>query len=123
MALQKPKKVKTYMKFKFLIAVLLVLTLCSFTSIVVLAQANSESFNGGEALKNLANNNAVVGILYSLVFIEATIIAFLWRRLDKLNDKLLASYEERLEREENLYSQIGRLNTEVELIKQNRAKK
>ena len=101
----------------------MVLTLCSFTSIVVLAQANSESFNGGEALKNLANNNAVVGILYSLVFIEATIIAFLWRRLDKLNDKLLASYEERLEREENLYSQIGRLNTEVELIKQNRAKK
>lgn len=106
------------MKLKITIAILMILTLCSFTSIVVLAQSGgAENFNGGEALKNLANNNAVVGILYSLVFVEATVIAFLWRRLDKLNDKLLKSYEERLEREENLYSQISRLNTEVELIK------
>lgn len=79
-------------------------------------------FNGGEALKSLANNNAVIGILYSLVFVEATIIAFLWRRLDKLNDKLLKSFEDRLEREENLYSQINRLNTEIELIKQTKKK-
>ena len=110
------------MKLKILIFTFF-FTLILATSVSYAAQAGEiENFNGGEALKNLANNNAVVGILYSLVFIEATIIAFLWRRLDKLNDKLLKSFEERLEREENLYSQISRLNTEIELIKQQRKK-
>lgn len=98
------------------------ITLLLISGLTYAQGAELENFNGGEALKNLANNNAVVGILYSLVFVEATIIAFLWRRLDKLNDKLLKSFEERLEREENLYSQISRLNTEMELIKQSRKK-
>jgi hypothetical protein len=110
------------MKIKLVIFVLMTLTLLTVSTAVV-AQTGEVEFNGGEALKNLANNNAVVGILYSLVFVEATVIAFLWRRLDKLNDKLLKSYEERLEREENLYSQISRLNTEIELIKQRASSK
>lgn len=109
------------MKIK-LLALSLVVTL-SLISVATFGQGELENFNGGEALKNLANNNAVVGILYSLVFVEATIIVFLWRRLDKLNDKLLKNFEERLEREENLYSQISRLNTEIELIKQTRNNK
>lgn len=109
------------MKIK-LLALSLVVTL-SLISVASFGQTELENFNGGEALKNLANNNAVVGILYSLVFVEATIIVFLWRRLDKLNDKLLKNFEERLEREENLYSQISRLNTEIELIKQTRNNK
>lgn len=109
------------MKFKILIAILIITSFVA-AGFTVAAAGSEVEFNGGEALKSLANNNAVVGILYSLVFVEATIIAFLWRRLDKLNDKLLKSFEDRLEREENLYSQISRLNTEMELIKQTRKK-
>lgn len=111
------------MKIKILISILMIMTFISISGVVLAQTGEISDFNGGEALKNLANNNAVVGILYSLVFVEATVIAFLWRRLDKLNDKLLKSYEERLEREENLYSQISRLNTEIELIKQRASSK
>lgn len=101
----------------------MVMMLVTVSGIALAQGVEMENFNGGEALKNLANNNAVVGILYSLVFVEATVIVLLWRRLDKMNEKLLKSFEERLEREENLYSQISRLNTEIELIKQSRTKK
>lgn len=102
---------------KFIILSVLTLFMILNTSILVFAAGGVEEFNPGKALNELKENNAVVGILYSLVFIEGVIIVFLWKRLDKLNDKLIQNYEQRLEREENLQTQITRLTTEMEMMK------
>lgn len=93
----------------------------TFLASVLFAQdggiTDISNFDPGKALNDLKENNAVVGILYSLVFIEAVIIVFLWKRLDKVNDKLLKNYEDRLEREENTNFQINKLNAEMEVLK------
>ena len=105
---------------KFILMTVLTSFLVLNTSILVFAAGGVEEFNPGKALNDLKENNAVVGILYSLVFIEGVIIVFLWKRLDKLNDKLIQNYEQRLEREENLQTQITRLTTEMEMVKDDR---
>lgn len=111
-------------KRKFLVISFLTISL-TFLPAVLLAQdvTDISNFDPGKALNDLKENNAVIGILYSLVFIEAVIITFLWKRLDKINDKLLKNYEDRLEREENTNFQINKLNAEMEVIKDNKKTK
>jgi hypothetical protein len=96
---------------------LLLLTIITGTIYALEGLTDISNFDPGKALNDLKENNAVVGILYSLVFIEAVIIVFLWKRLDKVNDKLLKNYEDRLEREENTNFQINKLNAEMEVVK------
>lgn len=58
--------------------------------------------DAGEAINNLRENNAVVGILYFIVVIEAAVIVKLWSMVNTLQKERVEDLKARLKAEEDM---------------------
>lgn len=75
-----------------------------------------EGIDAGEAINSLRQNNAVVGILYFIVVVEAAVIIKLWSMVNNLQKERIEDLKARIKAEEDLRKEIqevySRLNLE-----------
>jgi tyrosyl-tRNA synthetase len=75
-----------------------------------------EGIDAGEAINSLRQNNAVVGILYFIVVVEAAVIIKLWSMVTNLQKERIEDLKSRIKAEEDLRKEIqevyARLNLE-----------
>jgi hypothetical protein len=65
-----------------------------------------ENIDAGEAINSLRQNNAVVGILYFIVLVEAVVIIKLWTMVNNLQKERVEDLKARIQAEENLRKEI-----------------
>lgn len=65
-----------------------------------------ENIDAGEAINSLRQNNAVVGILYFIVLVEAVVIIKLWTMVNNLNKERVEDLKARIQAEEDLRKEI-----------------
>lgn len=65
-----------------------------------------ESIDAGEAINSLRQNNAVVGILYFIVLVEAVVIIKLWTMVNNLQKERVEDLKARIQAEEDLRKEI-----------------
>ena len=65
-----------------------------------------EGIDAGEAINSLRQNNAVVGILYFIVVIEAVVIIKLWTMVNNLQKERIEDLKARIKAEEDLRKEI-----------------
>jgi hypothetical protein len=85
-----------------------------FMCISIILQIN-ESVDAGEAINNLRQNNAVVGILYFIVVIEAAVIVKLWNMVNNLQKERIEDLKARIKAEEDLRKEIQEVYTKLNL--------
>lgn len=66
------------------------------------AQVTDQVLDAGGAINNLRQNNAVVGILYFIVLVQAGVIVKLWLKINQIQNERIADLKERLKAEEDL---------------------
>lgn len=66
------------------------------------AQVTDPILDAGGAIDNLRQNNAVVGILYFIVLVQAGVIVKLWLKINQIQNERIADLKERLKAEEDL---------------------
>jgi hypothetical protein len=71
----------------------------------VLAQTETLVDAGG-AIDSLRQNNAVVGILYFIVVVQAGVIVKLWLKISEVSNERIADLKERIKAEEDLRKEI-----------------
>jgi Na+/melibiose symporter-like transporter len=76
--------------------------------------------DAGEAINSLRQNNAVVGILYFIVVVEAVVIIVLWRHVNSLQKERVEDLKARITAEEDLRKEIQDIYTELNVPKKNR---
>jgi len=76
-----------------------------------------EGIDAGEAINSLRQNNAVVGILYFIVVVEATVIVILWRNVNNLQKERVEDLKARLQSEEDLRKEIQEVYAKLNLEK------
>jgi hypothetical protein len=77
-----------------------------------------QTINGvdaGEAINSLRQNNAVVGILYFIVVIEAIVIIKLWTMVNNLQKERIEDLKARIQAEEDLRKEIQEVYTKLNL--------
>ena len=86
-----------------------------FATLSILLQV-VEGIDAGEAINSLRQNNAVVGILYFIVVVEAAVIIKLWSMVNNLQKERIEDLKARIKAEEDLRKEIqevySRLNLE-----------
>jgi len=65
-----------------------------------------ENIDAGEAINSLRQNNAVVGILYFIVLVEALVIIKLWTMVNNLQKERVEDLKARIQAEEDLRKEI-----------------
>lgn len=65
-----------------------------------------ENIDAGEAINSLRQNNAVVGILYFIVLVEAVVIIKLWTMVNNLQKERVEDLKARIQAEEDLRKEI-----------------
>jgi len=76
-----------------------------------------EGIDAGEAINSLRQNNAVVGILYFIVVVEATVIVILWRSVNNIQKERVEDLKARLKSEEDLRKEIQEVYAKLNLEK------
>lgn len=90
--------------------------LASIFSFLLMANEGSGggiTIDPGQAIESLRQNNAVVGILYAIVLIEATVIVILWRKLNELHKERIEDLKARVSAEEDLRKEIQEIYTKL----------
>lgn len=72
-----------------------------------------EGIDAGEAINSLRQNNAVVGILYFIVVVEAAVIILLWRNVNNLQKERVEDLKARIKAEEDLRKEIQEVYTKL----------
>ncbi len=73
--------------------------------------------DAGQAIDSLRQNNAVVGILYFIVLVQAIVIVKLWLKINQLNKERIDDLKERIKAEENLRREIQDVYTRLNIKK------
>lgn len=74
-----------------------------------------EGIDAGEAINSLRQNNAVVGILYFIVIVEAAVIIKLWSMINNLQKERIEDLKGRIKAEEDLRKEIQEVYTKLNL--------
>ncbi len=82
-------------------------------SIGILLQV--QDFNPGDAINSLRQNNAVVGILYFIVVVEAAVIIKLWSMVNNLQKERIEDLKARIQAEQDLREEIQEVYTKLNL--------
>lgn len=93
----------------------MILNFLKFATLSIILQV-VEGIDAGEAINSLRQNNAVVGILYFIVVVEAAVIIKLWSMVNNLQKERIEDLKARIKAEEDLRKEIqevySRLNLE-----------
>lgn len=81
-----------------------------------------ENIDAGEAINSLRQNNAVVGILYFIVLVEAVVIIKLWTMVNNLQKERIEDLKARIAAEEDLRKEIQEVYQKLNLENYNRRK-
>jgi hypothetical protein len=84
-----------------------------FMSLGILLQV--QDFNPGDAINSLRQNNAVVGILYFIVVVEAAVIIKLWSMVNNLQKERIEDLKARIQAEQDLREEIQEVYTKLNL--------
>lgn len=84
-----------------------------FTYSIILQTING--VDAGEAINSLRQNNAVVGILYFIVVIEAIVIIKLWTMVNNLQKERIEDLKARIQAEEDLRKEIQEVYTKLNI--------
>jgi hypothetical protein len=74
-----------------------------------------QDFNPGDAINSLRQNNAVVGILYFIVVVEAAVIIKLWSMVNNLQKERIEDLKARIQAEQDLREEIQEVYTKLNL--------
>lgn len=91
-----------------------------FAALTILLQL--ENIDAGEAIDSLRQNNAVVGILYFIVLVEAVVIIKLWTMVNNLQKERVEDLKARIEAEEDLRKEIQEVYKTLNLENNHRRK-
>jgi len=94
----------------------LYLFVMAFLHLFVLAQTETIVDAGG-AIDSLRQNNAVVGILYFIVVVQAGVIVKLWLKISEVSSERIADLKERIKAEEDLRKEIQDVYTKLKIDK------
>jgi hypothetical protein len=75
----------------------------------------TEGFDPGDAINSLRQNNAVVGILYFIVVVEAAVIIKLWSMVNNLQKERVEDLKARIKAEEDLRKEIQEVYTRLNI--------
>lgn len=89
-----------------------------FATISILLQL--ENIDAGEAINSLRQNNAVVGILYFIVLVEAVVIVKLWTMVNNMQKERIEDLKARIAAEEDLRKEIQEVYHKLNLESNNR---
>lgn len=89
-----------------------------FMTIGILLQASE--FDPGDAINSLRQNNAVVGILYFIVVVEAAVIVKLWTMVNNLQKERVEDLKARIKAEEDLRKEIQEVYTKLNIDQKRR---
>lgn len=96
----------------------LYLLVMAFLHALMFASAQGESIiDAGGAIDTLRQNNAVVGILYFIVLVQAGVIVKLWLKINQVSNERIADLKERLKSEEDLRKEIQDIYSKLNLNK------
>lgn len=84
---------------------------------MILAQAENVLTNPGAAIDSLRQNNAVVGILYFIVLVQAGVIVKLWLKVNQGNTERINDLKERIKAEEDLRKEIQDIYNKLNINK------
>ena len=87
-----------------------------FATLSILLQV-VEGIDAGEAINSLRQNNAVVGILYFIVVVEAAVIIKLWSMVNHLQKERVEDLKARIKAEEELRKEIQEIYAEINIEK------
>lgn len=79
----------------------------------------AQVIDAGAAIDSLRQNNAVVGILYFIVLVQAFVIVKLWLKVNQANKERIDDLKERIKAEEDLRSEIQAVYTNLNINKKN----
>ncbi len=80
----------------------------------ILAQAQVDTMiDAGGAIDSLRQNNAVVGILYFIVLVQAGVIVKLWLKINQVSNERISDLKERLKSEEDLRREIQEIYSKL----------
>lgn len=71
--------------------------------------------DAGDAINSLRQNNAVVGLLYFIVVVEAAIIIKLWSMVNNLQKERVEDLKARIKAEEDLRKEIQEVYTKLNI--------
>lgn len=74
-----------------------------------------EGIDAGEAINSLRQNNAVVGILYFIVIVEAVVIIKLWSMVNTLQKERIEDLKARIKAEEDLRKEIQEVYSKLNI--------
>lgn len=83
------------------------------TFILAQAQVGESLIDAGGAIDSLRQNNAVVGILYFIVIVQAGVIVKLWLKINQVSNERIADLKERLKSEEDLRKEIQEIYSKI----------
>lgn len=92
----------------------MIFDLLKFTTLSIILQA-VEGIDAGEAINSLRQNNAVVGILYFIVVVEAVVIIKLWSMLNNLQKERIEDLKARIKAEEDLRKEIQEVYSKLNI--------
>src|SRR5690348_7967590 len=81
--------------------------------ILAQAQVTDAVIDAGGAIDSLRQNNAVVGILYFIVLVQAGVIVKLWLKINQLSNERISDLKERLKSEEDLRKEIQEIYSKL----------
>lgn len=99
----------------------MILNLLKYATLSILLQV-VEGIDAGEAINSLRQNNAVVGILYFIVVVEAAVIIKLWTMVNNLQRERVEDLKARIKAEEDLRKEIQEVYTKLNLENNSRRK-
>lgn len=96
----------------------LFLFIVALLHIGVFAYAQSEgTIDPGGAINSLRQNDAVVGILYFIMVVQAGVIVKLWMKVNQISNERIADLKERVKSEEDLRKEIQEIYTKLKVSK------
>lgn len=75
----------------------------------------AKEFDPGDAINSLRQNNAVVGILYFIVLVEAAVIIKLWSMVNNLQKERIEDLKARIKAEEDLRQEIQEVYSKLNI--------
>lgn len=87
--------------------------LIKFMTLGIMLQA--KEFDPGDAINSLRQNNAVVGILYFIVLVEAAVIIKLWSMVNNLQKERIEDLKARIKAEEDLRQEIQEVYSKLNI--------
>jgi hypothetical protein len=93
----------------------MILNFLKFLTLSFILLQEIAGIDAGEAINSLRQNNAVVGLLYFIVVVEAAVIVKLWSMVNTLQKERVEDLKARIQAEEDLRKEIQEVYTKLNL--------